>query len=130
MKAPLKEKGGRKALNLGRFEYCLTVRNLQKSLEFYTKLDFQQVGGNSEEGWLVLEHNELRLALYQGHIEENLMNFRGGDVFAIAKFLKKRGLKMKTDALHESDGSDGATIEDPDGNLIYFNTHPDEETSV
>ncbi len=33
---------------------------------------------------------------------------------------------MKSDAKKEPDGSIGATVEDPDGNLIYFNTHPNE----
>ena len=33
---------------------------------------------------------------------------------------------MKTDAEIEPDNSAGANIEDPDGNRIYFNTHPDE----
>ena len=120
------EKKKSEALNLGRFEYCLNVRDLQHSMNFYEKLGFKQAGGNPEEGWVVLEHNNLRLALYQGHIAGNLMNFRGGDVNEIARALKDRDLRMKMDAILESDGSMGATIEDPDGNLIYFNTHPDE----
>jgi predicted lactoylglutathione lyase len=120
------EKKKSEALNLGRFEYCLNVRDLQRSMKFYVKLGFKQIGGNPEEGWVVLKHNNLRLALYQEHIAGNLMNFRGGDVNEIARTLKNKDLKMKMDAIQESDGSMGATIEDPDGNLIYFNTHPDE----
>jgi len=40
--------------------------------------------------------------------------------------LKEHGLKMTSDPIKESDGSDGAWIKDSDGNDIYFNTSPDE----
>jgi hypothetical protein len=51
-----------------------------------------------------------------------MLNFRDADVFAVAGELKRRGIQMKSDAARESDGSVGATFEDPDGNLIYLNT--------
>jgi len=54
------------------------------------------------------------------------LNFRGGDVFTIAAQIKQKGLKFKSDAKIEQDGSAGAVIEDPDSNVIYFNTHPEE----
>ena len=79
-----------------------------------------------KEGWLTLQLKEFKLALYQGHIKETMLNFRGGDVFAIAEYLKAEGLEMEMDAKVESDSSAGATMRDPDGNMIYFNTHPDE----
>lgn len=129
MKEEERAVGGQHRLNLGKFELCLNVGNLQRALDFYSKLDFENVGGEREQGWVVLEHSNLRLALYQGHIDRNMMNFRGGDAFLISKKLRERGLKMKTEAVMESDGSSGATIEDPDGNLIYFNTYPDEAMS-
>jgi hypothetical protein len=65
--------------------------------------------------------------LYAGHIDSNLLNFRGGDVFAIAAELKKRGLEFSQDAYREADGSMGAIMKDPDGNVIYFNTFPEEQ---
>lgn len=113
-------------INLGRFELCLSVRDIKKSLAFYEKLDFQKVEGDLEEGWVILQQGNTRLGLYSGHFEKNLLNFRGGDVFGIAHAFKERGLTLKSDAAVEPDGSAGATIEDPDGNLIYFNTYPDE----
>lgn len=114
------------APDLGWLEVCLTVEDIAKSKEFYQTLGFEVVGGVETQGWLVLELNGARIALYQGHIPNNLLNFRGGKVFEIADYLKAKGLKMESDAVHENDGSDGATIHDPDGNVIYFNTHPDE----
>jgi catechol 2,3-dioxygenase-like lactoylglutathione lyase family enzyme len=119
-------------INMGKFFLCLNVRDVKRSLAFYRKLGLTQVGGVVEEGWAMLGYHNLCLGLYQGHIEQNLLNFRGGDVFAIAAELKARGFKFKkeaereADAAREADGSDGAWLEDPDGNLIYFNTHADE----
>ncbi len=115
-------------INLGKFHLCLNVADLKRSLRFYETLGLTQVGGSPDEGWAVLEYGNLYLGLYEGHIGHNLLNFRGGDVFAVAASLKSRGVKMKAEAAREADGSDGAWLEDPDGNLIYFNTHPDERT--
>ena len=36
----------------------------------------------------------LTLALYQEHIDQNLMNFRGGDIEAIQKEAAARGLRF------------------------------------
>lgn len=113
-------------VDLGWLEICLKVADLQKSIDFYRKLDFITIGADMEQGWAVMENEACRIALYQGHIEKNLLNFRGGDVYQIAERLKERGLEMAVDATPEPDGSVGAVIVDPDGNVIYFNTHPDE----
>lgn len=113
-------------INLGKFHLCLNVADLKRSLDFYAKLGLEQIGGDAGEGWAILAYGNLYLGLYEGHIGHNLLNFRGGDVFAVAASLKSRGMKMKADAAREADGSDGAWLEDPDGNLIYFNTGPDE----
>lgn len=114
-------------LILGRFEYCLNVADLAKSLEFYEKLGFEVIDSDIEAGFAVIKHHDCTLALYQGHIKSNMLNFRGGDVFKIATALKAQGLTFAEDARIEEDGSAGAVIHDPDGNLIYFNTAPGEE---
>ncbi len=113
-------------LDLGWFELCLSVADIRRSLGFYEKLGFRRVAGNLDEGHVVIQQGDCRLALYQGYLDGNLLNFRGGDVFAIADALKRRGLAFKRDAFAESDGSAGALLEDPDGNEIYFVFHPGE----
>ncbi len=113
-------------LDAGWLEVCLNVGNLKLSVDFYEKLGFGHVGGEVEEGWAVMENDSCRISLYQGHLEGNVLNFRGGDVQQIGDTLKARGLALKSDVESEPDGSLGCTLEDPDGNLIYFNTHPDE----
>lgn len=113
-------------LDTGWLEVCLDVKNLGLSIEFYEKLGFVHVGGDLEEGWAVMENDACRFSLYQGHLEGNVLNFRGGNVQEIGEALKARGVALKTEVESEPDGSLGCTLVDPDGNLIYFNTHPDE----
>ena len=112
--------------DLGWFELCLNVAELAASVDFYERLGLELVGGAPDEGWAVLQQGNLRLALYEGHIERNLLNFRGAEVFALTETLEARGLRLSRPAEHESDGSAAAELIDPDGNVIYLNTHPGE----
>lgn len=105
---------------------CLNVADIQRALEFYEKLDFAVVGGNQAIGWAALQHPSCELHLFQGHIDRNLLNFRGGDVLAIAAELRRHGLESVGGVQHEPDGSTGATYLDPDGVPAYFNTFPEE----
>ncbi len=109
-------------MKLGKTEFSLNVKSLAKSREFYASLGFEEVEGAGAEGWLVLEKSGLRIGLYQGHIPENALTFFGGDVAAIAAHLTEAGYEMTSGPEKEADGSLGATVKDPDGNLIYFNS--------
>ena len=113
--------------DIGTCTVCFNVRDVKLASEFYAKLGFSVTAGSLAENWVVVERGNFKLGLYQGHIESNLLNFRGGDVFAIARYLEAQGLKLLAPAQVEPDGSAGATIADPDGNLIYFNTAPGEQ---
>jgi hypothetical protein len=92
-------------------------------------LGFKVVEDHGDDGYAVMICNGFRLALYQGHIAANMLNFRGGDVAALAAELKRRGLSLAREAETERDGSVGATLIDPDGNVIYLNTTPAEATA-
>ena len=109
-------------MKLEKTEYSLNVKSLLKSREFYSSLGFQTVEGAEAEGWLVLEKEGSRIGLYEGHIPENALTFFGGDDPAISKHLVSSGYEMLSGPEKEADGSIGATVRDPDGNLIYFNS--------
>jgi len=113
-------------MDLGEHFPCLNVGDLQRSIEFYQKLDFEIVEDHRSENWAVLQHNNMALCLYQNHIDRNLINFRGGDVDAIYREASARGLNFEKPAAVHPDGSWNATILDPDGNCIFFNTFPEE----
>jgi lactoylglutathione lyase len=109
-------------MELGKFELCLNVANLAKSVDFYEKLGFSVVRGYADEGWLVLDGSGTTIALYQGHIPANQLNFRGQDIFELSAKLEENGLRFNTVANVEPDGTVGAVLLDPDGNQIYLNT--------
>jgi len=111
-------------MDLGEFQLCLKTSDIEKSIDFYSRLDFSVIEDSRAEGWAVLKHNNLILALYQGHIERNLINFRGGDIPVIVADAKEAGLSFTADALESPDGSTSAELIDPDGNRIFFNTFP------
>ena len=113
-------------MDLGENFPCLNVQDLTRSIEFYETLGFKMTEGHRSENWACLQHNNMVVCLYQGHIEENLINFRGGDIEAIYQEARTRGLEFEKPAKKYPDGSWNATLRDPDGNAIFFNTFPDE----
>lgn len=113
-------------IDLGEYHHCLNVQDLEQSLAFYQKLGFAIIEDHRDEQWTVLKHNNMVLALYQGHIERNLINFRGGDIDTIAHELAAQELDFSMPAAEHPDGSWSAEVVDPDGNRIFFNTYPDE----
>ena len=113
-------------MDLGEHYPCLDVQDLARSIEFYQKLDFTIIEDHRSENWAVLQHNNMVLSLFQGHIDENLINLRGGDIEAIAEELTARGIEFTMPARLHPDGSWNAEVRDPDGNSIFFNTFPEE----
>lgn len=106
-------------MNPGRFELCLKVKDFEASIEFYKILGFNETVDWETAGFASLSNGSLTISLYKNDIECNILNFRGEDVEKIAKTL---GIKSEV----EADGSVGAWITDPDGNIIYFNTMPED----
>jgi len=115
--------------DLGEYHQCLKVADLETSIAFYQKMGLELVEDQRHEKWAVLRHNNLILALYEGHIQRNLLNFRGGDIAQIAEELADDGVPLHKPAREEADGSWSAEVVDPDGNVIYFNTDPAERTT-
>lgn len=113
-------------MNLGWCDVCLNVQDLQASREFYEKLGLEAVDGSEKSGYWLMVKGATRIGLYHAAFEGLMLNFRGGDVMANGQALQASGLALDSGPEIESDGSAGAMLKDPDGNLIYLNTHPDE----
>jgi catechol 2,3-dioxygenase-like lactoylglutathione lyase family enzyme len=124
-----------KNMELGSFTVCLLVKDINASKEFYEKLDFKQVSGDIKQKWLVVQNGTTKIGLFQGLIEKNMLTFNPGqtsskdtlkdfaDVREIQSTLKKRGLKLKTEADESKEGPAHITIDDPDGNPILFDQY-------
>ena len=109
---------------LGRFEIALKVANLSVSLAFYLKLGFILVEGNTKDGLLVVQNGVCRIALYQGRLAENLLNFHSGDVSSIAERLQATGVEFTKPPFTNATGETTALLHDPDGNAIYLGSYP------
>ena len=109
-------------MKLGNPEISLAVSDIKASFAFYESLGFNRVEGAEEEKWVVVTQPGLRIGLYEGHVDANSLTFFGGDVEAIARKLHESGFELKSGPATEDDGSLGAKVVDPDGNLVYFNT--------
>lgn len=112
-------------MDLGDFEIGFGVQDIGRSIDFYQKLGFELVEGSIKERAVTLQNRDCRIALYQGHgVDPVFLNFREGDVLGIARELEGRGVAFDKPAFTVADGGAGALVKDPDGNVVYFCSHP------
>jgi catechol 2,3-dioxygenase-like lactoylglutathione lyase family enzyme len=116
----------------GSLTLCLRASDLEASKRFYEALGletFDEVPGVR----VVLRRGNVCVALMP-FLEENWLNFRGADVFAVHGALRAQGLDLPgrperyTGARHGAD-ADGAcwSTRDPAGNVVFFDTNRNEE---
>ena len=122
-------------MNLGPFSLSLTVKDLTASRSFYEALGFKSVGGDPDQGWLILTNSSVTIGLFQGMFEQNIMTFNprwteafvedkgGTDVRTIQSELKSKGITPITEADESSTGPAHLILEDPDGNRIMLDQH-------
>ena len=122
-------------MDLGAFSISLAVKDIEKSREFYEKLGFKSVGGDSNQGWLMLKNGGHVIGLFRGMFDKNILTFNPGwdqesnkfgsftDVRELQKKLKAEGVEFKTEADESSSGPASFVVEDPDGNPILVDQH-------
>ena len=125
----------KKTLELGNFSVSLTVKDIRASKDFYEKLDFKEVAGKLEQNWIVLQNGPVRIGLFQGMFDKNMLTFNPGwtkdketlkdfqDVRDLQRTLKARGLTMATEADATTEGPAYFKVTDPDGNTLLFDQH-------
>ena len=119
--------------DLGNFSLSLAVSDLAASRAFYERLGFKVVGGEADQGWLILNSGEANIGLFQGMFEKNLITFNPTDVRAIRRHLEAQGVSVDLQHGAGEDGdpaAGGAATEDsgpahfmltdPDGNQLLF----------
>ena len=122
-------------MKLGAFSVSLNVKDIHKSKEFYSKLGFEELGGDISQNWLILKNENCIIGLFQGMFDKNILTFNPGwnenaeniesftDVRELQKQLKTSGIKLTTEANEETEGPAYFTLEDPDGNQILIDQH-------
>ena len=120
---------------LGAFSVSLAVKDLQASRAFYEKLDFEVVGGDAAQNWLILRNGTVTVGLFQGMFDRNILTFNPGwdeKAQPIAEFidirdhqrrLKSNGVELTSEADENGAGPASLMLIDPDGNPILVDQH-------
>jgi catechol 2,3-dioxygenase-like lactoylglutathione lyase family enzyme len=124
-----------KNVDLGNFSLSLAVKDLATSRAFYEKLGFAVIGGDPDQGWLILQSPSCTIGLFQGMFEKNTLTFNPGwnakgetlksftDVRDLQKQLKADGIPFASEADESTEGPASCIIIDPDGNPILLDQH-------
>ena len=128
--------GEKKTMDLGNFSVSLNVKDIKASMAFYEKPDFKVVAGKLEQKWIVLQSGNVRIGLFQGMFDKNIMTFNPGwtkdketmkefqDVREIQRTLKARGITtIAPEADEKTEGPAYFKVADPDGNTLLFDRH-------
>ena len=122
-------------MELGNFSVSLAVSDINASRQFYETLGFQSIGGDVDQGWLILTNGTANIGLFQGMFEKNLLTFNPGwnadattkddfeDIRAIQSRLKDAGITFESEADPNSIGPASFMVIDPDGNPVLVDQH-------
>ena len=122
-------------MSIGHFSLSLTVKDINKSLEFYKKLGFSIFAGDKDQNWLIMKSVDVTIGLFQGMFDKNMLTFNPGwdsnsqnienfkDVRVLQDELHKKGIDLIDSVDSDSKGAGSFMIEDPDGNPILFDQH-------
>ena len=120
---------------LGAFSVSLAVKDLQASRAFYEKLDFEVVGGDAAQNWLILRNGTVTVGLFQGMFDRNILTFNPGwdekaqpiaefiDIREHQRRLKSNGIELTSEADENGAGPGSLMLIDPDGNPILVDQH-------
>ncbi len=122
-------------MELGTFSVSLAVKEIDKSKEFYQHLGFVIIGGDQDQGWLILKNGDHVIGLFQGMFDSNIMTFNPGwdkncnkletfaDVRDLHKDFKSKGIEMTSESISSDSGPASFSLVDPDENSILFDQH-------
>jgi len=122
-------------MNLGSFSVSLAVKDISASRDFYAKLGFEEIGGKSDDNWLILRNGDHVIGLFQGMFDKNMLTFNPGwdqqctdlesftDVRELQEQLIAAGIEMAAEADEGTEGPASIMVIDPDGNPILIDQH-------
>jgi catechol 2,3-dioxygenase-like lactoylglutathione lyase family enzyme len=122
-------------MELGAFSISLSVKDLHVSKDFYENLGFEVFAGDTKQNYLIMKNGESLIGLFEGMFENNIITFNPGwdtnanplgnfdDVRTIQQSLKKKGIKLESEADENTTGPASFVVIDPDGNAILVDQH-------
>ncbi|PKF73897.1 VOC family protein [Chryseobacterium sp. PMSZPI] len=122
-------------MKLGAFSISLSVKDLQKSKDFYEKLGFTTMAGNTAQNYLIMKNGSTLIGLFQAMFDGNMLTFNPGwnenaenldafdDVRTIQRHLKENGVEIDKEADETTSGPEHIYLKDPDGNMILIDQH-------
>lgn len=122
-------------MHLGAFSISLAVSDLAASKAFYEDLGFTKMGGEAEQGWLIMSSGHAIIGLFSGIFDRNLLTFNPGwdqtaqplkdfmDVRDIHAALIARGHPTQQENGLDGDGPASFVVVDPDGNPVLVDQH-------
>lgn len=122
-------------MELGNFSVSLNVKDIHNSKSFYEDLGFKIIGGDISQNWIIMKNGNSTIGLFEGMFDKNILTFNPGwdenankiksftDIREIQKQLKKKGIKLESEADENGSGPASLTIIDPDGNPILLDQH-------
>ncbi|WP_431610195.1 VOC family protein [Chryseobacterium sp. 'Rf worker isolate 10'] len=122
-------------MKLGAFSISLSVKDLQKSKDFYEKLGFTTMAGTAESNYLIMKNGSTLIGLFQAMFDGNMLTFNPGwdenaqnlesfdDVREIQRKLKESGIEIGKEADENTSGPEHIYLKDPDGNMILIDQH-------
>jgi len=122
-------------MNLGAFSMSLSVKDLNDSKSFYENLGFEVFGGDMAHNYLIMKNGNALIGLFHGMFENNILTFNPGwdeqantmesfsDVREIQQHLKKKNVKLESEADETTSGPASFVVIDPDGNTILIDQH-------
>lgn len=114
-------------MSVGIFYIGLSVKDIQKSFEFYRDLGFEVIpeNGSLEEKWILMQNGNTKIGLYEGILQKNTLTFNPPDARAIYEKIKDKIPIGAANGLDVSSGACYFMIRDPDGNPILFDQQSD-----
>ncbi|MDG1040297.1 MAG: VOC family protein [Polaribacter sp.] len=122
-------------MKLGAMSISLSVKDINKSKDFYEKLGFTVFAGQLEMNYLIMKNGNALVGLFQGMFENNILTFNPGwdenanaladfdDVRNIQKYLKENHIKLERETDGSESGPASIVFFDPDGNTILIDQH-------
>ena len=122
-------------MKLGAFSMSLSVKDLNKSKQFYEQLGFHVFGGGMAQNYLIMKNGNALIGLFNGMFQGNILTFNPGwdenaqnveqfdDVRQIQRQLKESGIALTTEADENTTGPASLMLTDPDGNVILIDQH-------